>query len=396
MHDGTSIGPHFAVKGGPLAMADNLGRFSTWGTRGILEWMDLCRSLTGEHPHWITLQVFESGDGRNVRWRQPTVPELRLQTWLAIAGGAKGINYFRYSYLTDEFGNPRPSMHGEETPLWDEIARLGAQLIPLGAVLVNAEVAAPAVSIATWRPTPAPGLGIEVRRLRARSRDVDYLVAFNNDVLIRNTADISLSQAFVRERRIVDLETLAACSTERRTGALLLPVALPPGGGKLFCIAPEEEARRDIEAILKGRCANESGILELDIRLAEESTVDLSSLAELRTSYRATMHSRDYADALRSIRACAQELEDAFERDAPFRTVRENLAWLRGRLALLGNEAPERHAALNAQYRELLAAFHEGNAPAITGKVQELRQVVEQELESRQTTPMASDSIPID
>jgi hypothetical protein len=89
-HDGTSLGPPFALRDGPLALGDGLGQFNPWGRRGVLEWMDLCRSVCGDIPHWITLQTFESGDGRTVRWREPTVPEMRLQTWLAVPGAPRG------------------------------------------------------------------------------------------------------------------------------------------------------------------------------------------------------------------------------------------------------------------------------------------------------------------
>ncbi len=63
--------------------------------------------------------------------RRPSVEEARLQNWLAVAEGAKGIFWFTYSTITNEFwigirDNP---------PLYDEISRLAARMDRLGVLL---------------------------------------------------------------------------------------------------------------------------------------------------------------------------------------------------------------------------------------------------------------------
>jgi len=393
MHQGTSIGPHFAVREGALALGRELGQFNMWGNRGVLEWMDLCRALCGNRPHWITLQGFESGDGHLVRWRQPTAAEIRLQTYLAVAGGAKGIHYFRYGTLTDDFGNPLPAVHGEHTPLWEEIGRLGAELTPLGPLLVEAEVAEPLTVVATRRPTPAPGDRVEVRRLRARERAVDYLVVFNNDVLVGSTAQIHLSPDFLQGRRIFDLRRLQPVSPEEWPGAVSFPVALEPGGGLLLAVASEADFQAQAQTIRQGRCQNEVGVLELDYELAEKSRLDLSGVAPWRQQVQACLANADYAAAEPLIRQYAQALQKAMREDREFGVVQEDLAYLQKALGRLGGEPAAFHRRWSQAYRGLLGLFWEGKARLIRREVGQLREWVERAATAAESGTLAGFSL---
>jgi len=382
-HGGTSLGPHFAIRldtgyRSGLKLSREMGQFNLWGNRGILEWMDLCRVHSGGRPHWITLQVFESGDGDRVRWRGPTVAEIRLQTYLAVAGGAKGINYFHYGHLTDAYGNPKPAFHGEQTPLLEEIGRLGAELTPLGPLLLEAEVAEPFTVIASLRPTPDPGTRVEVRHLHSRMRDVDYLVVFNNDPLLRSTAQINLSRSFLHGRHIYDLHDLQAVTTEELPGAVAFPVTLEPGGGRIFSVASEADSLSDARTILLGRCRNEAGVLDIDYELAENSQVDLERVRPLRAQYQERRAAGEYAEALSLIRQCSRALGAAMKQSGEFWAVKQDLEYIRRTLGRLGGEPRQFEERLSKAYRGLLGLFWEGQASLIRVEVEQLRGLVEQ------------------
>jgi hypothetical protein len=379
MHDGTSLGPHFALRDGPLKLSGDLGRYNMWGTRGVLEWMDLCRALAGHSRHWVTLQVFESGDGRQVRWRQPTAPELRLQTYLAIAGGAKGIHFFRYGLLVDAFGNPLPSRNGENTPLLDEIGRLGAEITPLGPLLVNAEVAEPLSVMTSRRPTADPGDRIEVRRLRSKGREVDYLVAFNNDVLLRSVAEIMLSPEFVEDRRVYDLHDLQPVDTEALPGGILFTVDLSPGGGRIFALASEDDFLVDKSVVIRGRYQNEADVFEIDLDLARRSGVPVGDVELLWERYQAQMANGDCEEALRSLRVCERDLEHAILQAEAFSASKEHLEHLKSVLPGARGDAEHLAACVRA-YENLLARFWNGEAAAIEEELAALCESVKRQV----------------
>jgi len=377
MHDGVSLGPHFGIKDGPLALGRGLGRFNPWGRRGILEWMDLCRTLSGDVPHWITLQTFESGDGRMVRWREPTAAEMRLQTWLAIAGGAKGINYFHYMLNADDYGNPLPSRHGEFTPLLDEIGRLGAEITPLGPLLLDADVSEPLTVLPSLRPTRDPGERIEVRRLRSKTRDADYLVVFNNDVQVSSPAQINLAKRFLAGRNVYDLLALRRVETEDLPGAVTFQVTLKPGEGRMFALAGPEDYEFMEHAILKVRCLNEVGILTIDYELAERSGVKVKGIATYRMQDIERIEEGEYAVALSLVRQRSRRLQAVMRANATFSSVRENLDRIRRTLGCLPLSHPDR-GRLSEAYVGLLGLFWEGEAASVRKEALDLCALVEQ------------------
>ena len=387
MHNGTSLGPHFGLARGEYKLEDGMGRFNMYGNRGIIEWMDLCRTFSGDTPHWITLQCFESGNSKEIRWRDPTVNEIRLQVYMAIAGGAKGINFFIYNYLRDSYGNGRPTLHGEYTPLMEEIGRLGAELTPMGPLFIESDVAEPFTVIASYRPTPEAGKRVDVRRLRSRKRDVNYIVAFNNDVLVGSEAQINLSKSFLKNRKLYDLHSLRPASVKEMTGAVTYTFKVKPGAGRILGIASESDFQSDVKTILKGKCMNEAGILDIDYDLAEKSNLKLQEAKTLREQYQKYLSSEDYAKALRSIRSCAHTVKMAMQADHNFWVVQQNLDYVKKTLG--GFEAGRR---LGSAYNGLSGLYWQGKADSIVQEVGLLRQLVEQSKASSQGLAELSDS----
>jgi hypothetical protein len=378
MHDGTSIGPYFANLTGSV-LAKDLQRFNMWGNMGVLEWMDLCRVLTSL-PHWVTLQAFGGGNDHMVRWREPTTPEIRLQTYLAIAGGAKGINYFYYMPITDDYGNALPGVHGENAPLLGEIGRLGAELTPMGPLFIDAEVAEPATVIAELRPTPERGKGVETRRLHSKTRNIDYIIAFNKDVVVRSRAQINLSKSFLQGRNVYDMHTLGVVATEDWPGNITLSVELDPGEGKIICLASAEDFKNCEQIVLKGRCMNMASILDMDFELAQKSKVDVAEVISLRQKYQEQIDAENYPNALSIIYQYDSALKRAMRVDTEFAAVEKDIAYIKNMLGAM--KVTGRIGDLYLRYHDYFMA---GDARVIRSQVETFRNMVEKiELVSRQ------------
>ena len=111
------------------------------GYKGAAYLYDWCRRVArdnGNKRQWMILQAFGAAPWRKVRgYIVPTVEQLRLQVYSALAGGARGIifystSYDRYRMMTDQWGNPNELMK--------EAARLGEILIPIGRRLLDCVV----------------------------------------------------------------------------------------------------------------------------------------------------------------------------------------------------------------------------------------------------------------
>ena len=105
------------------------------GAASLYEWCRRVARDNGNKRQWMILQSFGAAPWRKVRgYIVPTVEQLRLQIYAALAGGARGIimystSYDRYRMLTDQWGNPNELMA--------EAARLGEVLIPIGRRLLD-------------------------------------------------------------------------------------------------------------------------------------------------------------------------------------------------------------------------------------------------------------------
>lgn len=373
-HDGTSLGPHFLIEEGEYKLSKGMERFNIYDNRGIVEWMDLCKSLSGDMPQWITLGCFEAGNSmRPIRHRDATIAELRLQIYMALGAGAKGINFFIYNYMVDKYGNGIRILHGEHTPVMEEVKRIGAEITPLGPLLIEAQTAEPFTVIATYRPKPDPGDRIEVKQLSVKDRDVDYLVAYNNDLMVRSRADVNLSKSFVKNRKVYDLTTLKQVLTQETLGAVTVPIILKPGGGRIFAVASKYDFQVDVEIINKGRCENEAAIFDIDYDLAKMSNVNLQKVTPLRKKYDKYFSAGKYVDALSLIRRCDYNLKLAEKADTNFNTAKQGLDFAKKTLGKI--KAGKR---ISEVYRGLLRKFWDGKAHAISKEVALLRKLVEQ------------------
>jgi hypothetical protein len=147
---------------------------------------------------WAVIQCHEITGGL----RFPTAGEVRCITWSALANGSKGVFWFLYQ---SEHVGPQTMMAGlvdrnfEPRPLWNEVAKLTAEIGPLTATL--ADLKSPE---AVEQDDPL----LLVRRL-TDSKGRKYLIAVNLDA--------------TQERTV----------TVQHDGRAQAPVKLAAGGGAL-------------------------------------------------------------------------------------------------------------------------------------------------------------------
>jgi hypothetical protein len=121
----------------PVAWSNALCDFTMTGFGyDELDFVGYVRKLTRVKPLnvplWVILQTHQWGDGRPGSLREPTVEEVRLQTWLALGEGATGIFWFTYSSQQGWRGLPdNPPVYEEVTSMAKRIATLRPTLMDL-------------------------------------------------------------------------------------------------------------------------------------------------------------------------------------------------------------------------------------------------------------------------
>ena len=196
---------------------------------------DYCREIaraTNNKRHWMILQSFGAAPWRpRIRWRVPTIEQLRLQVWSALAGGARGIIMYTTSYegylgLADQWGNP--------LALMKEAARLGEVLIPLGRRLLDCVVDFDAT-------VACDNENILVGVVHAPERGARYVILANKDEATPQGGRLSGVAG-----TLLDLEAL-----EQVADGLVAP--LLPGGGRIYMMGSADGFEREAEIILRNR-----------------------------------------------------------------------------------------------------------------------------------------------
>lgn len=218
----------------------------------------LCQAAweSGARHLWFIPQAFSNGEDRAL----PTAAELRLQTYLPLAYGARGILYFahhfRPAWHPDGGGRfiTDPVLH-RPTPMGQETRQLGG-IVPL---------VAPALLPTTWAETtgvtvvadnllvPVDGgspvdHGIPIVDVQYHSGDdYDVLVAVNLDVTTNRQAQVGLSSNLLAGGRLpYDLHDMQQVPS---TGGVFA-IDLDAGDGRFIALATPAIATdlfRDIE-----------------------------------------------------------------------------------------------------------------------------------------------------
>jgi hypothetical protein len=93
----------------------------------LQETMIRFRQATEPNPFFMVTQFFDLGPGRS--GRPPTVEEMRLQCYVMVAGGARGLIHYIHS------GSSGGHEGGRTKPLWDAMADMHSELKRVGEVV---------------------------------------------------------------------------------------------------------------------------------------------------------------------------------------------------------------------------------------------------------------------
>ncbi len=173
-------------------------------------------------PFWLVLQTHRFGNaGSTFALRQPTVPELREEYWLAIGEGAKGIFWFIYSSEQGWVGLK------VNRALFNEVSKLAQRTRPLTEILASLHKSADQFSV-TGSAGPA-----YASTLTDESGNKTYAVVVNRQCSPQNLVLASTGG----QKQLKDLET----------GQIYLTGSAIPfaaGDGEIFEVLPGEVVSR--------------------------------------------------------------------------------------------------------------------------------------------------------
>ena len=174
-------------------------------------------------------------------------------TWASIAGGARGIIYYSFSYdrykmIADQWGNPNELM--------GEIGSLGEGIIPIGRRLLDAVVDIDS-------PIHADNKDLIVGVLHAPKRDARYIIIVN-----KNTGSPQGGTLADLPGKLFDLSGLREVA-----GGAIEP--LRPGDGRAYLVGSAGQFQLEADAIRANRLAEAERAKTPDRTLARNYGDDL-------------------------------------------------------------------------------------------------------------------------
>jgi hypothetical protein len=100
------------------------------------EYLEMAHRAVPDVPQWVILQAFEPIPPMHPHyWRMPKPEELRLEVFLALEHGAKGIFYFLYQ--SEDWVHGLRDARYRPTPLLEEAEQINAKVAAMGPVLLS-------------------------------------------------------------------------------------------------------------------------------------------------------------------------------------------------------------------------------------------------------------------
>ncbi|MFH0964870.1 MAG: hypothetical protein V2A58_12795 [Planctomycetota bacterium] len=249
----------------PLAGAEGEGPV------GLYQW---CRQIAIDNDNkrqWVVLQSFGSAPWRSrPGYRVPSPEELRLMTFAALAGGARGLifycyNYDRYRMLADQWGNPN-ELHAE-------VRRLISRLVGVSQCLLDSTVELHA-------EVPSDNERVIAGVLVDPARSARYIVAVNTSVTAPEGARLSLPRGWpALGRGVYDLFALSQVPVEE---GFFEVGPLDPGDGRVYLVGKPDLFERDCAAIRKKNVEEALRSQAVDLHLARRHGADLVEVDRLR------------------------------------------------------------------------------------------------------------------
>ena len=234
-------------------------------------------------PVWWIAPAFHNTTGEYPR---PTRAEFRLMSYAALANGAKGLIFFNWRSRPSLFRHAGVGLLDTmEMPseLWDEMRSLGDRVCPLGQQLLTTRVVPdPPLAVESetielyWEQTaPAIATGL----LFDKSRDIHFLLVYNNDTSRERTGHLTLGESLRQGRSVFDSATRQGVDASKG-----IKLTLRPGDARIFVLASPKEWTRCQQLMDHYRLGRERNLLKLDAYYATLSKLlsneTLSALAK--------------------------------------------------------------------------------------------------------------------
>ncbi len=358
-----AFNPYFQV-----AISDHypLAIGKTTDPRDVYEWCGQVARVTGNRRHWVILQSFGMAEWKATEgYRSPTPAELRLMTYEAIAGGARGIIYFAYNAVPEKF-KMMADPWGNPNPLFKETGVLAKKLIPVCGRLLDCEVDTGSQILSNNPQILTGTLFDPIRKVR-------YLVAVNTNLKTSQTAKLTLPQAWRQLGAHIwdlDLPGKASDSPERLTVA-----PLRPGEGAIYLCGTIEEFEQDRRAILTKRIEEELRVQTPDISIAKRYGADLTVINRLRAKAVAFSAKGRCDEAMQAAVRATAALSTTMRGIKPYWTAKTRLDATARRLGKVerlmydtGLKSSLDLAKLREQYWSTFEPWRQAYARAISGK----------------------------
>jgi hypothetical protein len=240
---------------------------------------------------------------------RPQPVDLRMQFWMALAGGCKGFFYYNLLYgiqWAKGEDNLLSVAHVANNDLWPELGRLAPMITTAGPLLLSCR---PDVdydirtNCGRVRYAEYDGPAVSVGLLRDIRRDRFVLVPYSNDLHERQRAVLALPLALA-ERQALDLATLE--SVPLSDGQL--EVELGPGHGRLVMLAARDELAQAKAVVLRHRSNRARRLAKIALRRLRPNNAD-----KLEATALAAKRAGNWIEAAAGWNALAAAAEKEFE-----------------------------------------------------------------------------------
>jgi hypothetical protein len=240
--------------------------------------------------------------------------------------------------------------------------------------------------LTTLRPTETPAGGIELKRLRSRTRDIDYLVAFNNDCMTRKTSQFNLSKSFAGDRNLYDLKSISQIDLELRPRKHVFNIALGPGEGRILAlISPNEYSEIENNIYLKKASLKERSF-KIDYNQTTLSGIESEAAERAYAAYKETFDSNNGKKAFYEINNLILSLKQEKAQNRDYAEFCERLSNVKRNLGFLALEGlypinrkytGANSKEINQEYMECLTAYKSGNWKVVSEKLADLEKKIE-------------------
>jgi hypothetical protein len=268
-------------------------------------------------PVYPILQSF--GDSKqfqsNGEYVRPTVAEMRLMTFGALANGAHGIMYFNWSsrpYWTRVSNPAMTDPFGKSDGLLDEFRSMGKRLSAIGPLLVTTKLdEKPKVKVKCGKIQAAWEVMRDVIQVGIRqdeNKPRTYLIPYSNDPKKDAKATLTVPAAMAKGKHLYDLEALHVLPGKRMADGLAVELSFKPGDGKFLLLATDVEFAAVKKEVLTHRFAAEretlkyrlylaeiSGLAKEDIVASFKRAANLADLRKINARLEALMKAPDFA-----------------------------------------------------------------------------------------------------